>query len=350
MRHEDQIDTVGTIEAAEKSADPHDSRVGAKPVLDRPIVSIIVVSYNTAELTCAAIDSVYEQTVIPFELLVVDNDSSDGSAELIAERFPESQYPNLHMIRLDENAGFAAANNLAAERASGRYILLLNPDTLVMDNAVDRLVHFAEKNPDYGIYGGSTFFEDMSRNPTAGWNMATPWSLFSTAVGFSSLFRRSRLFNPESLEWWDWSGPREVDIVTGCFFLIPADLWRRLGGFDLDFRMYGEDADICLRAREETGTRPVLYPAAQIIHYGGASESVRADKMMRVLRAKVLLFRKHWSVVGTCYALSMLKLGAWCRTVVLRTLFPLRPSARLSYTSWHSIWKRRLEWVDRCRQ
>lgn len=303
-------------------------------------VSILMVSYNTSELTCAAIQSVYDQTRDGgFELIVVDNNSSDGSADEIAKRFPE-----LNLIRLESNIGFAAANKLASEHAAGKYILLLNPDTVVLDSAVDKLVVFAEQNPEYGIYGGSTRFGDMSRNPTAGWNMSTVWSLFSTAVGLSSIFRRSRLFNPESLAWWDWSEPREVDIVTGCFLLIKSELWTELEGFDLRFNMYAEDADLCIRSAK-IGKKSILYPEAEIVHFGGASESIRADKMARLLKAKVQLFNKHWTPLKARYAVVMLKLWSLSRTLVFKLLSKIKPTKKTSYESWLEIWNRRCEWV-----
>ena len=303
-------------------------------------VSILMVSYNTSELTCAAIQSVYDQTRdVSFELIVVDNNSSDGSADEIAKRFPE-----LNLIRLESNIGFAAANNLASEHATGKYILLLNPDTVVLDSAIDKLVGFAEENPEYGIYGGATRFGDMSRNPTAGWNMSTVWSLFSTAIGLSSISRRSRLFNPESLEWWDWSEPREVDIVTGCFLCIELDLWRKLEGFDVRFHMYAEDADLCLRSAE-IGKKSILYPEAEIVHLGGASEGIRADKMSRLLKAKVQLFNKHWNPLKARYAIVMLKLWSLSRTLVFRLLYKIKPNKKASYESWLEIWNRRCEWV-----
>jgi hypothetical protein len=304
-------------------------------------VSIIIVSYNTAELTCSAIQSVCRETKrVSFRLIVVDNASTDGSREAI-----EEQSSDLQLIRLNENIGFAAANNLAAEHADGRYILLLNPDTVVLDSAVDRLVKFADAHPDHGIYGGATLFGDLSRNPSAGWNMASAWSLLCTAVGLSSLFRSSRLFSPESLSWWDWSGPREVDIVTGCFLLIRTELWRRLGGFDLQFYMYGEDADLCLRAKK-AGVRPILVPEAEIIHYGGASDHVRSDKMTRLLRAKVQLFRKHWSPAGAAYAVSMLKMWSLSRTIAYGPIVRLKPTARAAYEAWRETWKNRMEWAE----
>ncbi|ORC32652.1 hypothetical protein B4O97_15955 [Marispirochaeta aestuarii] len=302
-------------------------------------VSVIIVSYNTAELTCAAIASVYEQTKqVNFEILVIDNNSTDDSADMI-----EKSFPSVRLIRLYSNKGFAAANNIAAEEAEGRYILLLNPDTLVLDGAIDKLVNFADKNTEYGIYGGSTFFGDMSRNPTAGWNMATVWSLFSTASGLSSIFRKSRFFNPESLSWWDWKRPRRVDIVTGCFLLIHRDLWNRLEGFDTRFYMYGEDADLCLRSAA-INRFCIIVPDAKIIHFGGASEVVKEDKMIRLLTAKVQLFRKHWKGIKRKYAILMLEMWTFSRMTVLFFISMVKKNNSPSFHSWKKVWYRRSEW------
>ena len=301
-------------------------------------VSIIIVSYNTADLTLAAIQSVYDETRVGFELLVVDNDSSDGSADLIARRFPQ-----VNLIRLDYNAGFAAANNLAAKEASGRYVLLLNPDTVVLDGAIDTLVAFADEHPEYGIYGGSTFFADGSRNPTAGWNRPTAWSLFCIATGLATLFPRSRVFNPESLAGWTWNEPREVDIVTGCLLLSSRESWVRLGGFDPRFFMYAEDADLCLRARE-AGLSPALVPAARIIHYGGASEPRRADKMVRLFTAKVQLCRAHYGRFHARACVAMFGFWALARIAMFTLALPFSRGAAARKREWQEIWRQRGTW------
>ncbi|WP_319562185.1 glycosyltransferase family 2 protein [Marispirochaeta sp.] len=302
-------------------------------------VSIIIVSYNTARLTCDAVASVYHRTRnISFEIIVVDNNSDDESVALLQQNFP-----SLRIICLETNIGFAAANNLAAETARGRYFLLLNPDTIVLSSSIDKIVSFADENPRYGIYGGSTFYGDMSRNPTAGWNMSTPWSLLCSASGLSSLFRDSRRFNPESLSWWNWNKPMEVDIVTGCFLLIPSELWHRLGGFDTRFYMYGEDADLCLRSAA-INRFCIIVPDAEIIHFGGASESIRADKLIRLLRAKTQLFRKHWGNVGSTYAVIMLKIWSLSRTIVFRILTLFDKKHEGSFRSWQKVWISRREW------
>lgn len=301
-------------------------------------VSIIIVSYNTAALTLEAIESVYDQTRLSFELFVVDNASTDGSPDAIAERFPQAR-----LIRLESNVGFAAANNLAAREASGRYVLLLNPDTVVLDGAIDRLVAFADEERVYGIYGGSTFFPDGSRNPTSGWMRPTAWSLFCVATGLARLFPASRVFNPESLAGWSPDAPREVDIVTGCFLLASREVWGRLGGFDPRFFMYAEDADLCLRARK-AGLHPVLVPSARIVHYGGASEPKRADKMVRLFTAKAELCRAHYNGLHGRACVAMLGFWALARIVMFSAATPFRASARPRRREWQEIWRQRGVW------
>src|SRR5690606_30095528 len=126
-------------------------------------------------------------------VLVVDNASPDGSAAAI-----EAEFPQACLIAEPQNHGFARANNLAAARATGRYLLLLNPDTVVLDGAIQKLVVFADAHPDAGIWGGRTVFEDGRVNPTCCWRFPTVWSMFCRGTGLAAMFRRSALFAPES--------------------------------------------------------------------------------------------------------------------------------------------------------
>src|SRR5688572_24667662 len=120
---------------------------------ERPRVSILVISYNTREMTLDCLRSIAHETREPHELIVVDNSSSDGSADAIA-----AQFPDVRLRRPEKNLGFARANNVASTEARGDYLLLLNPDTVVLDRAIDRLVAFADANPDAGIWGGRTLY------------------------------------------------------------------------------------------------------------------------------------------------------------------------------------------------
>ena len=132
-------------------------------------LSIIIISYNTREMTLACLRSIYEQTSdIAFEIIVVDNDSRDDSPLAIADNYPE-----VTLIKSKENFGFARANNLAAERAKGTYLLLLNPDTVVLDGAIQKLHAFSQENPDNRLYGGRTLYGDYSLNPTSCWKCQT---------------------------------------------------------------------------------------------------------------------------------------------------------------------------------
>lgn len=308
-----------------------------------PKLSIIVVSYNTRGMTLACLQSVYAQTrETPFELLVIDNASADGSAEAIADAFPQAR-----LWPLNENLGFAAGNNFAAQHANGDWLLLLNPDTVVLDGAIDRLVAFAERaqatHPQAGIFGGRTLFADGSLNPTSCWAAPSLWSTFCIASGLTSVFRGLSLFNPEAMPDWRRDTVREVDIVTGCFFLLRRSLWERLGGFDPSFFMYGEEADLCLRARK-LGVRGLICPEATIIHYGGASESVRATKMVRLFRAKAQLFRRHWPPAAARVGIRLLDCWAWTRKLAFAAGRAMRPRYAAPYACWSDVLRERAQW------
>jgi len=302
-------------------------------------VSIVVVSFNTREFTLACLKSIYRETSgAEFEVIVFDNASSDGSADAIAAEFPQAR-----LIRSHQNVGFAAANNLSAAEAGGEYLLLLNPDTVVLDNAVRRLLAFARKNPDGGIFGGRTLNSDRSPNPKSCWGRPTLWSTLNRGIGLSYLFPGNRLFDPEALGGWERNTVREVDIVSGCLFMIRANLWRHLGGFDTQFFMYCEDADLCLRAKK-MGSPCLICPESIIIHYGGASERVREDKVVRLFAAKALLFKKHWKPLNAMIGIFLLSLYPLTRLILLWSLSRLGMSKAESYQTWLAIWRRRGDW------
>jgi GT2 family glycosyltransferase len=302
-------------------------------------LSIIVVSWNTRAMTLECLDSIIAETRdTPYELIVIDNASSDGSADAIAAAHPQAR-----LLRSDENLGFARANNVAAREARGARLLLLNPDTVVLRGAIDRLVRFAQARPEAGIWGGRTLFADGALNPACCWRDISLWNLFCRAAGLTGLFPRSALFNSEAYGGWLRDDEREVDIVQGSFFLIDAALWRRLDGFDETFVMYGEEADLCLRARA-MGARPRMTPEAEIIHYGGASQTVRADRTVRLLKAKNTIIAKHWRNPAR-------GMGLW-----LSAMWPLSRSLAGRAAGlvgrgdgggvWSEVWRRRNEWRD----
>jgi GT2 family glycosyltransferase len=321
----------------------HDARTADDGPDGGCAVSVIIVNWNTREMTLECLRALYAQTTANrFEVLLVDNGSHDGSAAAIAAEFPQ-----VRLFAEATNHGFAVANNIAAEHARGTRLLLLNSDTVVLDHAVDRLVAFADSRPRAGIWGGRTLFGDRSLNITSCWQRQTLWSVVCFAFGLTKLFPNSNFFNPEGLTAWKRDSIREVDIVTGCFLLIDTALWRKLAGFDPIFFMYGEEADLCARARA-LGARPVITPEATIVHYGGGSATTRSDPMVRLLRAKIALARRS---MGRNAAASVRWLYLFA--VVLRSVgYGLavrlgRSGATAQARMWHETLARRGEWFSR---
>ncbi len=307
---------------------------------ETPDLTVIIVSYNTRDLTLAALRTLYETTqATSFRTVVFDNASADGSADAVAEAFPQ-----VELIRSDDNLGFARANNVVAAEAQTEWLLLLNPDTEVHEGAVDNLMAFARANPEGGIYGGRTVFPDGSLNIASCWNRITPWSLLSRTVGLSSLFPNSGFFNPEAIGGWQRDSVREVDVVVGCFMLLRRELWEELGGFDLRYFMYGEEADLCLRARK-LGYRPMITPEAEIMHIVGAASKSQAKKMVLMARARTTLVHDHWPGALVPFGRALMWIWAGSRMAGTAALARLGGAHRARAEKWAEIWADRRTWL-----
>jgi N-acetylglucosaminyl-diphospho-decaprenol L-rhamnosyltransferase len=301
-----------------------------------PDVSILLVTYHCRDAAEACLASIEETTGdLACEVVLLDNDSRDGTVEMVRERFPA-----VRLVASPENLGFAAGVNRAAEEASGEFLLLLNPDTVVHEGAVASLLAFARGRPQGGLYGGRTLDPDGTVNPGSCWGAPTLWSLFCFATLLSTAFKGNRLLDPESLGGWKRDSVREVDIVTGCLLLVPRALWQELGGFDARFFMYGEDADLALRARA-LGYRPAITPDAVVTHEIGVSSATREDKLVLLFRGKTTLLRKHWRGLRLRLGLGLLQAGAGVRALLAGVM--RRPATREE--AWRQVWRERGDWV-----
>jgi N-acetylglucosaminyl-diphospho-decaprenol L-rhamnosyltransferase len=302
-------------------------------------LTVIVVSWNTRELTLRCLETLFDNTPdLEMKVIVVDNNSEDGSPDEIAKRFPQA-----HLIRNPGDFGFARANNVAMEIVDTEWVLLLNPDTEVRPNAINNLLSFSKKHPEAGITGGRTVFRDGSLNIASAWNKMTPWSLFCFFTGLSVIFSQTTFFNPEAIGGWKRDTERHVDIVQGSFFMIPSALWRKLGGFHPRYFMYGEEADLCLRA-QALGYRPMITPTAEIMHLGGAA-APRGVRMLQLWRSKATFVRGHWSSplvpVGLC------ELWLCCASRRLGTLAASKLLGRSSQEEvWRMMWEKRNDWLQ----
>ncbi|MCB2129596.1 MAG: glycosyltransferase family 2 protein [Rhodobacteraceae bacterium] len=308
---------------------------------DTPELTVVVISYNTRELTLAALRTLYETTKkTTMHVVVLDNASRDGSAEAIAGAFP-----GVELIASPDNLGFARANNEVIARATTEWVLLLNPDTECHEGAVDNLMAFARANPKAGIYGGRTVFRDGSLNIASCWNRITPWSMVCRTTGLFSLFSRSEVFNPEGIGGWKRDTVRHVDIVVGCFMLMRRALWDELDGFDLKYFMYGEEADLCLRAREK-GLRPMITPDAEIMHIVGAAMDKKGDKLAPVHKARATLIRDHWPKWQVPFGIGLMWLGVGLR-VAGTSLAGRVLGGRIAERgrAYRAFWARRSDWL-----
>jgi GT2 family glycosyltransferase len=301
-------------------------------------VAILIVAYNSERQLPECLQSVLDQRRnVRQQIIVLDNASPDRSAEVVREQFPQ-----VTLLQSDRNLGFAGGVNFAARHANAEFLLLLNPDTGILDHAIDTIVEFARAHPGHGLYGGRTFKPNGDLEPSSCWGRPTLWSLTAFAFGLSTAFPKNRFLDPESLGSWPRDTVREVGIVTGCFLLTPATVWRQLGGFDERFFMYGEDADLALRART-AGFRPIICPDARVMHEVGQSSSLPAHKALLLYQGKATLIRTHWKGASQVLALALLTLGVGLRALGRTFRSLLRPAD--PNDPWISVWNRRKEWL-----
>ena len=230
-------------------------------------ISVIIVSYNTADLTLRCIASVRSSTGEK-EIFVVDNASTDGSAAAVRKKFPE-----VPLIENPQNLGFGAANNRALKICRGRYVVFLNPDTVVRPDALSRAVSYMDAHPDIGLAGARILNPDGSPQESISWRYPGEKFAKDETKGL----------------------PGKIACVLGAFMIARRPLIDELGGFDEDFFLYGEDEDLAWRVREK-GFSIGYIEEAEVLHWGGRSEAQTPPPELfeKKLRAEYLFYTKHY--------------------------------------------------------
>ena len=251
-------------------------------------LSVIIVSWNVCELLRRCLRSVFASTALSLEVIVVDNASHDGSAEMVREEFPQAR-----LMVSRENLGFTKANNQALAVSRGRYLLLLNPDTEMVGPALPAMVNFMDGHSDVGALGPQLLNPDRSvqssrrRFP----NLATAF-LESTVL--QRWFPQNRVLRRYYVRDRADDEEQEVDWVVGACLLMRRRALEEVGFLDEDYFMYSEELDWCYRLKK-SGWKVVYLPQAQVIHYEGkSSEQVIPARHIHFQRSKVLFFRKHF--------------------------------------------------------
>ncbi len=232
-----------------------------------PDISVVIVNYNVKELVDNCILSIYNANDRKYkiEIFLVDNNSIDGSVAHIA-----GKYPGVNIISNDTNIGFSKANNLALRRVKGKYILILNPDTVLEEGTFEKLILFCENDNFAGAVTSKLILENGKLDSACRRSFPVPSVAIPRMLGLSKLFPSSRLFGKYNLTYLDENKTYEVDAICGAFMFIPKKVLDKTGLFDEDYFMYGEDLDLCFRIKK-TGYKIFYYPEVTTIHFKGES-------------------------------------------------------------------------------
>lgn len=272
-------------------------------------LTIIIPSYNTKQDTKNCLNSIYKHTKgIEFEVIVVDNDSHDGSPQMIREEFPQ-----VNLIANKENLGFGKANNQAAKQAKGEYILLLNSDTLLHDNALKTSLDAAKSIDKIGAFTCKLVYEDGDLQPTGGY-FPTLCNLYAWQLFIDDLPLISKLIKSVHPPVSHYTQKRKLDWVTGAFTIIPTKVYKETGGFDPDIFMYAEELELCFRIRKH-GYKVLYDPVATITHLQAKSSSVSYSLISEIKGIKYF-FNKHKPAWQLPLAALAFKLGSLLRILV----------------------------------
>jgi len=254
-------------------------------------LSIIIVNYNVKYFLEQCLHSVQNAcNGLESEIFVVDNDSVDGSVKMVKEKFPD-----IHLIENKENKGFSSANNQAIRKFWGKYVLLLNPDTIVEDDTLKKVVDFMDEHPDAGGLGVKMLDGKGKFLPESKRGLPYPSVAFFKVFGLSTLFPKSRLFSTYHLGYLDKDKTHSVDVLAGAFMLLRKKVLNEVGLLDEDFFMYGEDIDLSYRITQ-AGYKNYYFPETRIIHYKGESTKKGSLNYVFVFYNAMIVFaNKHFS-------------------------------------------------------
>jgi GT2 family glycosyltransferase len=304
-------------------------------------LSIIIINWNSCAFLRDCLDSImHNAPSFPYEVIVIDNASFDGSAEMVQNEFPQVRH-----IQSKENLGFSLGNNSAALKAKGRDLLFLNPDTKVLGNALSLMKECLDSAPDAGIVGCHILNYDGSIQTSAVQAFPTILNQTLDADLLRTWFPRSRLWGTAAL-FENRKTPAVVDTVSGACLMISRALFDRIGGFSTDYFMYSEDIDICHKAFL-AGSKAYYLPTASIVHFNGQSTKKKPSYFGNIMQqqSRFLYFSKmRGKIYAECFRVSRL-LVAFLRMALIAFLLLVLPGSarrsqlRVSMGKWRSIFK-----------
>ena len=282
----------------------------------QPSLSVIVVTWNGKRYALECLESLRKAAIeLPFEVIVVDNASADGTPDAI-----QAQFPHVNLVRNAANVGFAKANNIGIRLSTGRHLCLVNSDVVVPPGCLEKLVDFMEKNPSVGVLGPKM----LSPTGEVGYSvmrLPTVWNSFCCAIGLHALLPAAKWFGGFQMNAYPYNAVDDVEVLTGWFWMISRRALEGVGSLDERFFMYGEDIDWCYRFRH-AGWRVVFYPFAEALHYGAASSGKTPIRFyIEMHRANLQYFRKHHGRVGSLGYGMVMWLHHSCRATAYSLIF-----------------------------
>lgn len=253
-------------------------------------LTVSIVNTNNRPLLKGCLESVFMNSPgISLEVYVVDNNSDDGSVEMVRSRFPQ-----VKLIRNDEIDGFAANHNKVLRRSQGRYVCILNEDTLIYTRTFNKMIAFMDHHPDVGAIGPQILNGDgITIQLECARRFPTLYSELCRNTGLTKWFPQSKLFGGVLMGYWDHNDTREVDSLSGACMMVRASTMREIGLLDERFFMYNEDDDWSYRI-QKARWRVFFLHEAQILHYGGRTNEREPRKMgVETFRSQYMFFEKH---------------------------------------------------------
>lgn len=320
-------------------------------------LSVIIVNYNVKYYLDQCIRSVlraFEEMNTPAEIIVVDNHSADGSVDYLEQRYPQKLYPMVRFVRSAHNLGFARANNIAIRQSRGEYVLLLNPDTIVGEDALKASVDFMDVHEDAGAVGVRMLGAQGRRAMESRRGLPTPMVSFFKMLGFCNRWPHHRLFGKYYMGYLPWNEPSQIEVVSGAYCMLRRKALDEVGLLDEDFFMYGEDIDLSYRVLK--GGYHNYYLPVDILHYKGESTQKSSFRYVHVFyEAMLIFFRKHYSgmtfllslpIKTAIYAKALMALVGMLSDRMRKSLGFFAPSAE---GAQHYVFVGSLEMQDACR-
>ena len=271
-------------------------------------LSVIIVNYNVKHYLEQCLESVRRASQgLQVEVFMVDNLSTDGSVPYLRER-----YPGVIFIENKENVGFARANNQAIRQSTGKYVLLLNPDTIVAEDTFEDFVSFMDAHPEAGGAGAYMLRTDGTFAPESRRGLPTPFVAFCKMSGLASLFPKSRVFGRYYMRYLDENKANEIEVISGAFMWLRREALDKAGLLDEDFFMYGDDIDLSYRILK-SGYKNYFLPSRMLHYKGESTEKSSYRYVYTFYEAMRLFFRKHYAHYSFLVSLPI-NLAIWVRS------------------------------------